>query len=158
MLLIEKLINHVDMLENFHQCRAQCVYSMNEGSSLSKTGEAARSSPPRTTTHPCCWSPWRLCVYFSPGLHSQGRKAQPGHKDPQGHSGGFLRPQERNSLILLQEINNLFEATGGLSGSSQSRKVSPARGGFQPSVSERDRMEGHCAQLPARGKAGLHKA
>lgn len=119
------------MLEDIHQCQVQCFYSLAEGHPLpppSKTGEAARSAG----THPRCLQATVTLHVLFPVLFP-GRKAKPGHKDPHGQSGGFFRPQERSSLITFQQVNNLLKATWGLSGRTQSRKVSPKRSGFQQS-------------------------
>lgn len=77
------------------------------------------SLPPPLPLTPCL-----LYIYSYPSPPSYGRKAKPGHKDPRGQSGGFLRPQGRSSLITCKQVNDLFKATWGWSRRAQSRKVS----------------------------------
>lgn len=56
---------------------------------------------------------------------SYRRKAKPGHKDPRGHSGGFLRPQQRSSRIIGKQVHDLSKATWGCSHRAQRKKVAP---------------------------------
>lgn len=79
------------------------------------------------------------CIYASPSPPSYGRKAKTGHKDPRGQSGGFLKPQERSSLITCKQVNDLFKATWGCGGREQSRKVSPPQSTGQRSGLETKR-------------------
>lgn len=126
----EKLNNPSCVLKNVHWCQAQCFYSMNEGHAPWHNKRMGGALIPTHEVHRLLL----LCTDLYPRLDSCGRKATPGHKDTHDQSGGFFGPQKGSSLITLQQVNNLFKATWGLSDRAQSRKVSPAQRRLQGSA------------------------